>query len=34
MITVIIFVVSVILGWVIANLILDASTPKEKEDSK
>ena len=32
MITVIVFVVSVILGWVIANLILDASTPKE--DSK
>ena len=29
MITVIIFVVSVILGWVIANLILDASTPEE-----
>ena len=32
MITVIIFVVSVILGWVIANLILDAATPEE--DSK
>ena len=32
MITVIVFVVSVILGWVIANLILDASTPEE--DSK
>ena len=32
MITVIVFVVLVILGWVIANLILDASTPKE--DSK
>ena len=32
MITAIIFVVSVILGWVIANLILDASTPEE--DSK
>jgi len=32
MITVIIFVVSVILGWVIANLILDASTTEE--DSK
>lgn len=32
MITVIIFVASVILGWVIANLILDASTPEE--DSK
>lgn len=29
MITVIIFIVSVILGWVIANLILDASTPEE-----
>lgn len=29
MITVIIFVVSVILGWVIANLILDVSTPEE-----
>lgn len=32
MITVIIFVASVILGWVIANLILDVSTPEE--DSK
>lgn len=29
MITVIIFVASVILGWVIANLILDVSTPEE-----
>ncbi len=32
MVTVIIFVASVILGWVIANLILDVSTPEE--DSK
>ena len=32
MITVIIFVVSVILGWVIANLILDVSNTEE--DSK
>ena len=29
MITVIILVASVILGWVIANLILDVSTPEE-----
>ena len=33
MTTVIIFVVSIILGWVVANIILDASTPKE-DDSK
>ena len=29
MITVIILVASVILGWVIANLILDVATPEE-----
>ena len=29
MITVIIFIVLVILGWVIAKLILDVSTPEE-----